>query len=77
MTEILQFTFEKSKFTKILSKNLTTGLRSNITKVTEKWYVWKSPPPNLDPLVAGPGLHQTLLIRRTSQDPSTSLNQIR
>ena len=39
MTEILQFTFEKSKFTKILSKNLTTGIRSNITKVTEKWYV--------------------------------------
>jgi hypothetical protein len=45
MTEILQFTFEKSKFTKILSKNVTTGLRSNIPKATEKWYVWKSPPP--------------------------------
>ena len=45
MTEILQFTFEISKFTKILSKNLITGLRSNIPKVTEKWYVWKSPPP--------------------------------
>ena len=68
-TEILHFIFKKSKFTKILSKN-------KLTRKLLKNGMSGNPHPNLDPLVAGSGLHERLLIRRTSQDPSTSLNQI-
>jgi hypothetical protein len=62
-TEILQFIFKKSKFTKILSKN-------KLTRKLLKNGISGNPHPKVDPSVAGPGLHETLLIRRTSQDPA-------
>ena len=62
---------------KILPKNLTnngTLIRKSPSppppllrqQATEMFH------PNLDPSVTEPGPHQTLLIRRTFQDPSTS-----